>query len=270
LSPNEPNAYDSLGLSYQAAGEYRKALERYQQALNLNPTFEIAIVHVGNTQIMLGQYDKAITTINRYIATAPTVNERYRGYDSLAFVYLLKGSLDRALSFGLEGAKIYPESISSLYLVHLAMGRVEKAKQMERLILKTAESTNRGSRGNRRQEFFYRGTAALSNGENETAIDYFRQTIGEPPPVLHYSDFEDCLGNAYLKLGRYDEAIVEFQRILVKNQNYPLAQFHLGQAFQSKGLLDQARVAYQAFLDTWSDADSDVPEVIAAKNTLNL
>jgi tetratricopeptide (TPR) repeat protein len=79
---------------------------------------------------------------------------------------------------------------------------------------------------------------------------------------------EDCLANAYLELGRWDDAVAEYERLLRLNPNYPLAEYHLGQAYERKGRHDRARAAYERFLEIWRDADADIPEVIVAKKRL--
>jgi hypothetical protein len=52
------------------------------------------------------------------------------------------------------------------------------------------------------------------------------------------------------------------------NPRYPLASFHLGQALEGKGRVDEARQAYQTFLDDWREADDNVPEVRMAQEKL--
>jgi hypothetical protein len=44
-----------------------------------------------------------------------------------------------------------------------------------------------------------------------------------------------------------------------------LAEYHLAQAYERKGESASARAAYQRFLETWSHADADTPEVGEAK-----
>lgn len=68
--------------------------------------------------------------------------------------------------------------------------------------------------------------------------------------------------------GNFDEAIAEFERILQINPNYPLAHYHLAQAFERKGESEKAKANYQRFLQVWSNADDDIPEVIDAKKHL--
>ena len=49
---------------------------------------------------------------------------------------------------------------------------------------------------------------------------------------------------------------------------YPLAHYHLGQAYQLKGDIASARDEYQRFLQVWRDADADIPYIITAKRFL--
>jgi tetratricopeptide (TPR) repeat protein len=71
-----------------------------------------------------------------------------------------------------------------------------------------------------------------------------------------------------MELGPLDEAIAEYERILKLNKNYPLVHYHLAEANERKGRGDQARAEYERFLQVWSEADADIPEVIAANKAL--
>jgi len=73
-----------------------------------------------------------------------------------------------------------------------------------------------------------------------------------------------------LEAARLDQAIDEYQRILRLNPNYPLAQYHLAQAYQRKGKVADARTAYERFLQIWKNADATIPEVVDAKRELTL
>jgi tetratricopeptide (TPR) repeat protein len=77
------------------------------------------------------------------------------------------------------------------------------------------------------------------------------------------------LANAYLELGRLDEAIAEYERLLRLNPHYALAHYHLGQAYERQGERARARAAYERFLQVWQAADADLPEVLEAKARLS-
>lgn len=115
---------------------------------------------------------------------------------------------------------------------------------------------------------YLRGYFDLKSGRATEAIDNLKLAISHRAPIWDIDPLEDCLANAYLELGRLDEAIAEYERILKLNPNYPLVQYHLAQAYARKGQPDQARALYERFLQVWQNADADVPELIAAKRAL--
>jgi tetratricopeptide (TPR) repeat protein len=119
-----------------------------------------------------------------------------------------------------------------------------------------------------RPSYYWRGLFALKNGSAADAVDNFKLVVSHRPRPWDIDSWEDCLGNAYLQLGRLDEAVAEYERILKLNPNYPLVHYHLAQAYERKGQRDQARSEYDQFLKKWKDADADVPEMIAAKKAL--
>ncbi|MFT3746154.1 MAG: tetratricopeptide repeat protein [Pyrinomonadaceae bacterium] len=110
--------------------------------------------------------------------------------------------------------------------------------------------------------------SVLNRGESDRAIEYFRRALAFPATTWHLVDYEDCLANAFLQLGRYDEAISEYQRILSINPHYPRAQYFLARAFEAKGDVDQARSSYGSFLETWKYADHNIPEVVSTRKYL--
>lgn len=78
-------------------------------------------------------------------------------------------------------------------------------------------------------------------------------------------------GEAYLKLGRGQDAAAEFQKILdhrgvvVNFVIGSLAQLQLARATALSGDTASARTRYQEFLALWKDADSDLPVLKAAR-----
>jgi tetratricopeptide (TPR) repeat protein len=76
---------------------------------------------------------------------------------------------------------------------------------------------------------------------------------------------------AYLKLGRANEAVQAFQKILdlrpvsTFDIAVPAARLQLARAYALRGDKTQARIAYQDFLAQWKDADPDIPLLKQAK-----
>lgn len=265
LAPNEANAYDSLGLTYQWAGDYQAAIENYNRALELRPSFDIALVHLANTKFSLGQYREAIEIYRRYIEHAPSDMERGRGLSYIATVYLKKGDLNSARKTLKELLNIQKDSFWGLFKIAQIQNDEAKLRELEKRLDSEIPAANRGSKHTQRYQFYYRGYFALKSGRNNDAIAYFKEAMKQLPLRWDAQDLEDCLADAYLQTGQLDEAISENERILRLNPNYPLASFHLAEAYEKKGLPERARSAYRQFLETWKDADSDVPEIIYAR-----
>ncbi len=269
LAPNEPNAHDSLGMSHQWAGNYEQAKAEYQTALELNPHFEVAVVHLGNVYSQEGRYKEAIDQYRHYLELAPSDGERVRGLDDIARVYLKKGDLGEARSWA---QKLLPYERYRFMAPLLLASEKRDWTRAERLMAAYANSTTFVTRGTRRPErstYYLHGWIALQKRQADEAIENFKQAIQQLPPSFDIDALEDCLANAYLELGQLDEAIAEYERILKLNPNYPLVHYHLAQAYERKGQHEQARQEYKQFLQVWSAADVDVPELVSARNQLS-
>jgi tetratricopeptide (TPR) repeat protein/DNA-binding winged helix-turn-helix (wHTH) protein len=267
LDPNEPNAHDSLGLGLQWAGRYDEAIAEYGRALQIKPDFRIAIVHLGNVYFQQGRYEEALKQYDRYLQNGMSPFDRSRGWYSKGIVYLRLRRFAPAEQAADMHLKNREGGADNRLLLALERGDVAAARKFWQMI-DARFHADRGARGFRRELLFYRGYLELKSGNTPQAIDLLRDSLRHRPMAFNIDSFEDCLANAYLELGRFDEAIAEYQRILKLNPNYPLVHYHLAQAYERKGQRDQARSEYEQFLQVWKDADADVPEVIAAKKAL--
>lgn len=269
LEPNEANAHDSLGMSFQWAGRYDEAIAEYNRALELNRNFEIAYAHLGTAYFQTGRYAAAIDWFNKYIAVAPSVMESARGNSHIAHVYLKQKKHAEALRAAKQALQENEAYVWELIVLALERGDKVTARKLEARLFAESGFTSRGSRNSPRYAFYFRGFIAQKNGQTEQALENFREALRHAPATWDINPLEDCLANAYLELGRFDEAITEYERILRLNPNYPLASFHLAQAYAGKGEPNEARIYYQRFLESWKSADADVPEIIAAGKYLS-
>jgi tetratricopeptide (TPR) repeat protein len=271
LAPAEANAYDSLGLAYQWSGDYPKAIENYNRALQIRPNFEIALVHLANARFQMGQYREAENLYRRYIEIAPADGERTRGWDCIAVTYLKRRDVASAEKAVNETLKINKDAFWSwsLFVVVNEKGDITRAKKLEEIVLSKTKFNERGMRANQRFDLYSRGYIALKKGQIDEAILHFQEALRHKPPIWNIESYEDSLANAYLELGRFDEAVAEYQRILQLNPNYPLARFHLARALEGKGLKEEARTEYLNFLEIWKEADEDIPEITIARNFIN-
>lgn len=272
LAPNDPNALDSLGLCYQSFGYYDEAIATYQRALSINPEFEVALFHLGNAYFQQGRYRQALERYQRILAIASNDSIRARSYACIAEVYLKSGKLDEAEAAGRQSVNYYRRWNSKMHnlfwiLLQVAVARgnhkeIERYAQAYAASLNYADSAMAGFLRFYHQEL---GTLSLKSGHSAEAIEHLQAAVKYQHTYWNINPLEDCLANAYLELNRFDEAIAEYQRILSLNPKYPLAHYHLAQAYERKGEKEKARELYARFLEVWPQADADIPEVIAAK-----
>ena len=270
LAPGEPNAYDSLGMGYQWAGRYGEAVQAYERALALDPEFEIARVHLGNTYFQQGRYREAVAEYRRYLEAAPSNAERARGYNSIAIVYWKKGELNEAARAAQRSVSYNRQERESSFFVALARGDLAAAAKIQEELRGRRYHPSRGARISARVFHYTAGSLDLKSGRAAEAVEHFRAAVRHRPLIWHVDSFEDCLADAYLELGRFDEAVEEYERVLRLNPSYPLAHYRLARAYEQKGEQEKARDAYERFLQTWKEADANLPEVADARNRLTL
>jgi len=107
---------------------------------------------------------------------------------------------------------------------------------------------------------------AVMKLKEAVAIEDSIDDLSQPPyPVIPATEL---FGNLLLELNRPAEAAPFFRKTLQRTPNRPKAVFGLARAAQTLGDKAAARERYQEFLGIWKDADSDRPEVAAAKEFL--
>lgn len=260
LAPDDPNAHDSLGLAFHWAGRHAEAEREYQRAIEIKPDFEIAIRHLGVLCFHTGRYRAALRQLDRAFETGVDEwNARYfRG-----MVLAQLGDWDRAR---LDNGPQWVQVTQALMWLH--DGDLARASEVAASLSESA-GISRGEReANRRAGGYFKGQIALRENHPDEAIADFKEALHHWP---HWSDplwFEDCLADAYLQLGRLDEAILEYQRALRLYPGMGLPRFHLAEAYRRNGDRARAAVEYRKFLELWSRADSGIPEVIAARAQL--
>jgi tetratricopeptide (TPR) repeat protein/DNA-binding winged helix-turn-helix (wHTH) protein len=269
LAPNEANAYDSLAMTYNEAGRYDDAIAALNRALALKPRFHFAHLHLGDSYFGQGRYKLAERQYRQYQKLAPSVWDRAVSWQRLTRLYWRKGDLERAAAMAREAWKLNYEFGDNMCIA-LARRDWQTAEWFkEKFFAAVPETDPQGAARTIPQPYYYRGYYALKLGRADEAIEYLKKARHASPVFFWYEDIgPDVLANAYLELGRWDEAIVEYERLLRLNPNWAWAQYRLGLAYDQKGERERADAAYERFLQIWKEADDDIPEVIAAKARL--
>ncbi|MDP8235665.1 MAG: tetratricopeptide repeat protein [Candidatus Erginobacter occultus] len=117
LDPNNPRAFNNLGITYFKMGEFKSARDTLLQALKLQPDNIFARNNLGLTYLKLGERDRAEESFRMVLRRDP-FNLAANFY--LGFSYFSAGELERAQRFYREADGINP----SLPQVNFALGSV--------------------------------------------------------------------------------------------------------------------------------------------------
>ncbi|MBL8111771.1 MAG: tetratricopeptide repeat protein, partial [Acidobacteria bacterium] len=267
LDPQEPNALDTLAAAHHWAGHYEEALEVYGRALSLNPEFGVAIIHLGNLHFEMGRYRDALAAFERYGKLASADWERVRSLDSQIWLHLRKGDLRRAE----EVLRRYPEGEEwGGGAWRLAVERGDPGLEARLAALETRPSryTGRGQRPTLRHILVTRGELCLRAGRVEEGIAFLQKALAQRPPRWDIDPMEGALADAYRRLGRLDEAVGEYERLLALNPRMPGALYGLGLVRERQGREADARRLFEAFLEVWKTADEDAPDRLDATKRL--
>jgi len=125
LSPYSPPILTEWGQVYHLLGEYDKAIEKYQRALQLNREYLKAYLLLGDTYIAMGELDKAAKAYKQAVnldaegalqlkrRAVEEVPGDYAGHQSLALLYEQLGQKDLALSEATRARNLAPASEKS-------------------------------------------------------------------------------------------------------------------------------------------------------------
>ncbi|MDP3024882.1 MAG: protein kinase [candidate division Zixibacteria bacterium] len=161
--PDEKEAYLSLGYYYEDyLSNPEEAILQYIKILEIDPLFKEAYNYLAYAYNEIGDFDKSIWAINKYIDLAP--NEA-NPYDSRGDLYAYNGKLDQAIESFKRAGEIKPNySIRKLGNMYLFKREYAKAESCYKEL---CSSTDKDTRSAGR---FYLAYIPLYQGKFEEAL----------------------------------------------------------------------------------------------------
>ena len=119
--------HSCLGVIENGTGQFEKAAEQFQQAVELDPVNDQAYWHLAEAYQNLNQLDKAEETLKRRINVRPNY---WRGYSALGVFYISQAEYDKAQAMFEKAASLKPNNYhdySNLGAALLYEGKDEEA-----------------------------------------------------------------------------------------------------------------------------------------------
>ena len=233
--PDTARSYNNIGLVYSDLGDYVKVLEYYMQALDIlervlgkdHPDTARSYNNIGNVYADLGDYDKALD----YYKKALDIRERVLGkdhpdtaasYNNIGLVYSDLGDYVKALEYYKQALDIQERvlgkdhhgtatSYNNIGLAYYNLGDYDKALEYSKQALDIQERVlgkdHPGTSGS------YNNIAWTYHlwGKYEEALPWAEKAIASSP---NKPEIIDTLATVYQDLGRYDEALEQFELCL--------------------------------------------------------
>ncbi len=205
----------------------------------------------------------------------------------LTYLNLRKGLFKKALNSSnssieaaIEGGFINEQKFALHLqgLSHVGMHKMKEAKksarQLKRLIKKTENEKHS------RHYYHLEGIIAFKQGLTSKAVDYLKKAVNLLPHQRYKMDqqafYIDALVAAYMEFEDTESVLHYSEKIMSLSTGrlqwgdiYAKSIYTQGKIYQKRGMVEEAVIMYDRFLELWKDADSGIPEVEDAKIQLD-
>jgi len=258
--PDEPLALCQLGFIQRMLKKPGESIRYYEAALKVDPFNRSAYNALAYAYDNIGDREKAILTVNRYIEIAP---DEANPYDTRGDLFLHHNEIDAALASYLQALRIKPDHFASLqtcgqlYLLKHDFGRADSCY---RALALQGDPVGRAFR----REFL--AYVPLLQG-------HFARTLAllDSLSAIDMSDrsYDAAARKQFMKarvlseLGRHDEAITTVENCLHFGEPIPPAatlscRTELVQTLVNAGRIEKAEAALE-LIRAQSMADSSLP-----------
>ena len=232
--PQNPSAWNNLGIALRDAGKPGEAIEAFRQASQADPAYAPAVGNLGTTLGESGDTEGAVAAFREAIRIAPDWAENWfnlgvalvyrKDFPAAAKAFKTAASLDLAdpairynLGIALEDGGDRAGAIAAY----------REAIELNPDYVKAHDNL---------------GLALKATGDWEGAAAEFRETIRLRPDYApaHYN-----LGNTLTAAGKLDGAASAYRAALRIDPNYAAAAFNLGVVLSKQGDMAAANAAYR-------------------------
>ncbi len=242
LYPDEAEVYMIRGQIYEQERNVEAALEMYQRSARVDTGFSQAVMSIGYAYSTLGNQQKAVSYMQRYMQMAPDAADPRASYaDLLVRAGRYQDALEQyRASLALKPDYWYAEQ--EIGKVYLTLGRLRAAEEQFERMLRLLPDNGRHEATRLR----IRGLVALYRGQPAEAVGFLEQSAARDSGMLSVG-YGLCV--ALGRLRRFEEAhqvLAQVERELQERnltRGSAMQAFHLMKArvLTEEGKLDEAR-----------------------------
>jgi arylsulfatase A-like enzyme/Tfp pilus assembly protein PilF len=222
--PNIIDAWVMLGNEYFRQGDYRTAADHYRKALQLNPSYDLAIVNLAGAYRSMGDYQAAILGYQRYLEKDPkNAWIRYQ----LGELYVDLGELaqaENAFQQALADDTRVAAARNALGVVAIKRGDLAAAEQHIRAALAQKPDV--------RLAHFNLALIAEQRGDLQKAAELYQREI-DTQATAYKAAFN--LGRLYEQLGNRAGQEAAFRKAIELHPRFAEGYFYLAKLYLDEG-----------------------------------
>ena len=256
--PDDERAHFQLGNNYFGRQEYDKAVEQYQKANAINPSYSPAYNSLGYAYRPLEKYDQAEVAFKKYIELIP---KDPNPYDSYAELLMKTGRFDESIAQykkALAQDTNFTASRVGIATNLMFQGKhTEATKMMDDLFRRARDD------GEKRTALFTKAVILVDAGKTDAAVKEIQKEYDLDETLkdsANMSGDAQLIGNILLDAGRTDQAAKHFQQALdlveksslsddLKQDTRLADRYNRGRIALAKGDLATAKTEAAAYLE---------------------
>jgi serine/threonine protein kinase/tetratricopeptide (TPR) repeat protein len=253
-SPDSPDPLHSIAFAYMYTGLYHEAAELLEEVIRRDPHFYPAYEELGMSLLACGNWNEAISCYRRYIQYAPH-GSRPAGHVNIAYVHLIQDHLPQAeteIASALEMDPRFPQAHLLQGLISLAS--YEDSERARESLGAIAGGTNLPEHSLSSACYHnLRGWILLFEGKTEEGLRSLQLAADAAPSKL--LSFNRDLIRGYVTCGSFEKAVSEGERILLVNENDAEVLCLLKRALEASGQPGKGEYYGARALEVWKNAD---------------
>ena len=250
VTKNNHIMYYNLGNEVAAEGKSDRAIELYNKALEINPSYVKALNNLGNEYKSQGKLKQAIKFYQKAVLADSTFA---KAHYNLGVAQVTQGRWDQAIISYRNALQIFSGSAdfhNSLGEALVSKGSGEALSHFQRAV--EIDPDHHVAHHNL-------GLEMASQGNFDRALNCFKKTIAIKPD---FAEAYNNIGNVFLMQQKSEQATEYYRKTIELNPRHPLAHYNLALVLESQGNIRQAIVHLQKYLEI-------VPENESARQKLH-
>jgi tetratricopeptide (TPR) repeat protein len=235
--------YNNLGYIKDHQGDYEKAIEYYEQGLEINektlspddPSLATSYNNIGSVYRNMGEYSKALSFYEKALEISQkTLSPNHpllpASYNNIAGVYHHMGEYSKALSFYEKALEIYQKTLppnhpslatsyNNIGLVYDSMGEYSKALSFYEKAIEIKQKTLPPNHPHLATSYNNIGGVYDNMGEYSKALSFYEKSLEIkqktlPPNHPSLATSYNNIGEVYRGMGEYSKALSYLDRAL--------------------------------------------------------